>query len=191
LRLVILLAAWCQLRRGELLGLQRRDFDLLHGTVTIERSVNYVGGGRQVGPPKTEAGVRKLSLPPHLVADVEKHLRYVGPDANAAIFTGPKGQPVRPHTLWHFFIAARQSIGRSDLTMHDLRHSGLTWSAATGATPAELMRRAGHKSPAAAMRYQHATADRDAALAKALSAMARAGTVTPLTRDSRDIRGMA
>ena len=46
LRLLILLAAWCQLRRGELLGLERRDFDLLHGKVTIERSVNYVAGGR-------------------------------------------------------------------------------------------------------------------------------------------------
>ena len=178
LRLVILLAAWCQLRRGELLGLQRQDFDLLHGTVSIERSVNYVAGSRQVGPPKTEAGVRTLALPPHLLGEIEDHLRHVGPDGDAPIFTGPQGRAVRPHTLWQFFLAARESIGRPDLTMHDLRHSGLTRSAATGATPAELMRRAGHKSSAAAMRYQHATADRDAALAEALSAMARAATGT-------------
>jgi integrase len=190
LQLVILLAAWCQLRRGELLGLERRDFDLLHGTVAIERSVNYVAGGRQVGPPKTEAGVRTLALPPHLLGDIEEHLRQVGPEGNAPIFTGPHGRAVRPHTLWQFFLAARQSIGRPDLTMHDLRHSGLTWSAATGATPAELMRRAGHKSSAAAMRYQHATADRDAALAEALSAMARTATVTSVSERPRDIRGI-
>jgi integrase len=182
LRLVILLAAWCQLRRGELLGLERRDLDLLHGKVTIERSVNYVAGGRQVGPPKTEAGIRTLALPPHLLGDIEDHLHHVGPDATAPVFTGPQGRPVRPHTLWQFFLEARQSIGRPDLTMHDLRHSGLTWSAAAGATPAELMRRAGHKSSDAAMRYQHATSDRDAALAEALSAMARKAEVKPMRR---------
>jgi integrase len=66
--------------------------------------------------------------------------------------------------------------------MHDLRHSGLTWSAAAGATPAELMRRAGHKSSDAAMRYQHATSDRDAALAEALSAMARMASVSSASR---------
>ena len=35
LRLTVLLGTWCQLRRGELLGLRRRDFDLLHATVRV------------------------------------------------------------------------------------------------------------------------------------------------------------
>jgi integrase len=52
---------------------------------------------------------------------------------------------------------ARSKVGRTELRFHDLRHSGLTWSAATGASIAELMRRAGHASQAAALRYQHAT----------------------------------
>jgi integrase len=56
--------------------------------------------------------------------------------------------------------------------MHELRHSGLTWSAATGARTAELMRRAGHASPAAALRYQHVTEDRDRVLADALADLA-------------------
>ena len=42
------------------------------------------------------------------------------------------------------------------------------------------MRRAGHESPAAALRYQHATEDRDKALADALSELAVAATVTTL-----------
>jgi hypothetical protein len=37
---------------------------------------------------------------------------------------------------------------------------------------AELMRRAGHASQTAAMRYQHATDDRDRALAHALAELA-------------------
>ncbi len=63
---------------------------------------------------------------------------------------------------------ARATINREDLHFHDLRHTGLTLAAATGATTAELMRRAGHASPDAALRYQHATLERDALLASKL-----------------------
>jgi hypothetical protein len=41
-------------------------------------------------------------------------------------------------------------------------------AAATRATTAELMHRAGHASADAALRYQHATQDRDRILAEAL-----------------------
>jgi hypothetical protein len=60
---------------------------------------------------------------------------------------------------------------------------GSCQSAATGATVAELMHRAGHKSALVALRYQHATEDRDRALADALGALA---AVIPLgPRDGR------
>lgn len=52
---------------------------------------------------------------------------------------------------------------------HDLSHTGNTLAAATGASTKELMRRMGHASPRAALIYQHATHDRDAAMARALS----------------------
>lgn len=38
-------------------------------------------------------------------------------------------------------------------------------AAATGASTKELMHRLGHASPLAALRYQHATAERDEAIA--------------------------
>ena len=56
---------------------------------------------------------------------------------------------------------------------HDLRHTGGTLSAATGATLKELMARLGHSSVRAAMIYQHATRDRDQAIAKALGTFVR------------------
>jgi hypothetical protein len=56
---------------------------------------------------------------------------------------------------------------------HDLRHSGLTWSAATGAPLAELMRREGHKDSRAAIRYQQATRDSGKVLADPLAALSR------------------
>ena len=54
------------------------------------------------------------------------------------------------------------------MCIRDSRHTGLTLAAATGATTAELMHRAGHASADAALRYQHATRDRDRILAEAL-----------------------
>ena len=49
----------------------------------------------------------------------------------------------------------------------------LTTSSTTGATLKELMARLGHSSPRAAMIYQHATSDRDQAIAQALGILAR------------------
>jgi hypothetical protein len=48
------------------------------------------------------------------------------------------------------------------------------------------MRRAGHASAAAALRYQHATEDRDKVLAEALSGMAALATITALENASQN-----
>jgi hypothetical protein len=57
-----------------------------------------------------------------------------------------------------------------------------TLAAASGATTKELMYRMGHASPTAALRYQHATRDRDAVIAAALGQLmtGHQATVTPL-----------
>jgi hypothetical protein len=44
-------------------------------------------------------------------------------------------------------------------------------AARTGATTAELMARLGHSTPRAALIYQHATAERDHAIASGLDAL--------------------
>jgi len=63
---------------------------------------------------------------------------------------------------------ARDAVGLSGLHPHDLRHTGNTMAAATGASLCELMERMGHSSPRAALIYQHATRDRDEAIAAAM-----------------------
>jgi hypothetical protein len=59
-------------------------------------------------------------------------------------------------------------VGISGFRFHDLRHTGNTLAAATGASTKELMARMGHASPRAALIYQHATRERDEAIAVAL-----------------------
>lgn len=174
-RALVLLAAWCGLRRGELLGLQRRDLDLAAGTVRIERGMHQLADGTLVlGPPKTDAGRRTVTIPPHLLPDLASHLdRYVGPGDDALVFTGEKGGPLRPHVLQKAWVRAKEATGVGPLHLHDLRHAGNTWAAATGASTRELMARMGHANSGAALRYQHATASRDRAIAEALSVLAR------------------
>ena len=141
---MILLPARCQLRRGEVLGLQRRDVDLLHGTIRIDRAVvRPMDGSTVVGPPKTSAGSRVLAVPANVLPDLWAHLeRFVEARPDAWLFTSEAGGPMVPVTLDRVWQRARRAIGRGDLHYHDLRHSGLTWAAASGASVAELMRAA-------------------------------------------------
>jgi integrase len=181
-RLIVLLATWCQLRRGELLGLRRRDIDVLRESVSIQQSRTFTRYGRSfVKEPKTAAGRRTLAIPANVLSAIDDHLeRFTAPDPDALVFTGTTGAALTPGVLQKAWAGARRSIGRSDLHLHDLRHTGLTLAAATGATTAELMHRAGHASANAALRYQHATKDRDRVLAQALAELTAPAEIVSL-----------
>lgn len=174
-RAMILLACWCHLRKGELCGLRRRDVDLVRSSVTVAQSLQQLRNGTLViKEPKTAAGRRTVAIPPHVLPALTAHLETftaAGPDA--LVFTGERGGPVRPHVLQKHWSRARLAVGRPDLHMHDLRHTGNTWAAATGASTRELMARMGHANQDAALRYQHATEARDRVIAEALARMAR------------------
>ncbi|MEZ5116955.1 MAG: site-specific integrase [Candidatus Nanopelagicales bacterium] len=180
-RAMVLLAAWCGLRFGELTELRRGDVDTKAGVLRIRRGVSRAGGEYVVGTPKTRAGVRDVAIPPHLLPAVGHHLdAHTGPEPDALLFgAARRGGHMAPSALFKVYYPAREKAGRPDLRFHDLRHTGATLAAATGATLAELMARLGHSTPQAAMIYQHAAADRDKAIAESLSGFAGA-TVVPL-----------
>ena len=52
-RLLVLLAAWCGLRFGELTELRRSDIDLKNGRIRVRRAVVHVDGKAVVGTPKS------------------------------------------------------------------------------------------------------------------------------------------
>jgi len=180
-RTLVLLAAFGGMRRGELLALTRRDVDLLHRTVTVRlQRQETKGGGHLVGPPKTDAGRRTLVLPAGLIPEIEAHLdAWVAPEPDAPLFAGARGGPVRLVVWQRDWTRARRALGLPDVRLHDLRHVAGTMAAATGASTKELMHRLGHANPRAALRYQHATAKRDEAIAdgidRILDAAQRAG----------------
>jgi integrase len=179
MRAALLVAVWCQLRRAEILGLRRRDLDLEGETLHVRKTRVLTADGTILEKePKSEAGKRTLAVPKHIVPILTQHVdRFVANDPNAFLFTGIKGRPLSTSTFYSSWNKARILIGRPDLRPHDLRHTGLTLFAAMGATVAELMHRGGHSSPNAALRYQHATRERDRLLANALSDFAQPSEV--------------
>jgi hypothetical protein len=73
-RVLVPLRAWSGLRYGEL-GLSRQRIDPLHGFVHVrEQLVQTAEGRRFLAPPKTNAGVRSVAIPPHPWPEIEQHL---------------------------------------------------------------------------------------------------------------------
>jgi integrase len=71
-RVPLLLAGWCGLRSGEVRGLRVRDLDLDAGVVHIRQAVVRLKGQLLIGPPKTNAGIRSVAIPPHLLPPVPR-----------------------------------------------------------------------------------------------------------------------
>ena len=182
LKLAVPLASWCALRFGELAELRRGDIDLADEVIQVRRAMAKLVGapGRHViGEPKSRAGVRDVSIPPHLLDAVEHHLaEHVAPDRDSLLFPSiPGGQHhLSLASMYRVWDKARRSVGRPDLRFHDLRHTGLVLAAQAGSTLAELMARAGHSTVGAALKYQHAAQSRDREIAALLSKLADNGT---------------
>ncbi|WP_108666286.1 tyrosine-type recombinase/integrase [Euzebya rosea] len=181
-RLLVLMGAWTSLRFGELAALTRADVDLMRGVVRVTKSRQRLDDGTSVVvPPKSAAGRRTVAIPPPLVPEIEHHLAaFAQEGADGLLFVGAKGAPLDRSHWNRRWRRARAAIGRDDLRFHDLRHTGNTLAAATGASTKELMTRMGHSSMAAALRYQHATDDRDQAIARALGEAMERGKVVEL-----------
>jgi integrase len=181
-RAAVVLAAWGGLRRGEILALHRQDVDLQAGTVTVRRTQTELLSTRAQfdSPPKTEAGFRTVTIPPHVLPTLRDHLAaHAGQDR---VFVSATGAPMRGDALYQAFARARRTLDMDQFRFHDLRHTGQTLAASTGATLADLMKRLGHASPAAAMRYLHTVNGRDEAIAQALSVMAEHGDPAQLPK---------
>jgi integrase len=179
-RTIVLTSAFAGLRWGEPMGLQRGDIDLDAATITVERQVVEVGREQIEGPPKTEAGRRTIALPMVLVPELRTHLaEFVDDEPAARVFVGPTGVTPRSSNFGKIWRRTRSEVGRDDLHFHDLRHFANTLAASAGASTKELMARLGHSSPAAALRYQHATSERDRAIADQIDAMISPARVVP------------
>jgi integrase len=178
-RALVLVLALGGLRLGEATALRRSDVMADGHRVQGVRSVRYVDGRWLVGEPKTDAGRRTVHLPPPVAGALTEHLQRFVPDApDALVFGTSAGTFLHSANFGQIFRRAARAVDLPPVRPHELRHTGATLAAATGASTRELMRRMGHASPAAALLYQHAADHRDDEIARALGAL-MAGPTAP------------
>jgi integrase len=177
-RALVLVTTFACLRWGEVTALQRQDIDPESGAVRIRQAfIEHRGTGLVLGPPKSRAGKRTVSLPAAVLPAVRQHLaEYVAGDDSAFVFTGSTGRPIWRGNFNNLakWPEAVHALNVPGLHFHDLRHSGNTFAAKTGASLRDLMARMGRDSPDAALIYQDATREADQAIADAVSAQVKA-----------------
>lgn len=133
------------LRESNLLTLKWRDVDLTPGRERIQVAVT------KNGKPKT------APLPDGIVARLRAWKTKPGSVALLSPYVFPSPQdPSKPRAnVWAPWKAVCAAAGVRDFRVHDLRHTGASYLAMSGATIPELMDFLGHSSPRMAMRYTH------------------------------------
>jgi integrase len=158
-------AALTGARSGELFALRWSDIELPKEGVAclyIRRTVSWARlKGEPIRarfyPPKTKAGVRKIPIPPELVAALRVWKMRCPATADDLVFPASNGRPIRrSNALRYGLWAALRRAGLRRVNMHSLRHSFASALIMGGAAVTEVQSLLGHASPAITLRiYSH------------------------------------
>ena len=143
------------LRRGEALALQWNDIDFETQTFWVRGTLARTDNGLYVTSPKTQASVRQIHLPHHLVELLKSHLlaqnneivsagnRYV---EKGFVFATRTGEPVDPRNLHRSVQIACKKAGVPIVSPHTLRHSAATMMLEAGIPIHVVSRQLGHSN---------------------------------------------
>lgn len=107
-------------RRGEALGLTAKDIDFTNKTVSINKTVEWVGNNPQIkDQPKTAAGNREIPLPEVLIDELQKRGKQ------HFIFENSDGKILSNSQVTRQWRKFQEEVGVS-CTPHQLRHSYAT-----------------------------------------------------------------
>jgi len=191
-RMALVLAATCGLRRGELVGLRWSDIGG-DGMLTVSRSAVKVPGKPVVLKAPKSGQVRHLRLPPWALDELvtfhgwlEEHAALAGDGPILAdIFRDPTGQTHRsPEWLTQEWNRLCAKVGIAGLKLHGLRHLHATLLVEAGVPLAGIQGRQGHASLTTTLNnYVHTNAAADDAAADVLDRIFRP---LELSRESTD-----
>ena len=148
------------LRRGEICGLKWEDFDEIHGTLKIRRTIHEEKGGKLTPwDTKTAAGARTIQLSPSTAALLRERKKTA---LTEWIFPHPwkLEQPTRPSAAYERMKVLLKEAGLPDLRFHDLRHTFATHALTSGVDVKTLSGILGHTRAAFTLdTYTHTTGD--------------------------------
>lgn len=154
-------AAWTGARWGELTGLQRPNLHLFDddtGFIVIDPDIGTLhesaSGKLWLGPPKTDASARTITLAPFNVRLLRAHLTthnhphvFITPDGELhrrSNFARRAQRPAADGNLTTHEPRMRLQPIKPGLTFHGLRHSHKTWMIADGIPEIAQALRLGH-----------------------------------------------
>ena len=175
-RIMIFLGAFASLRPEELAELRRSDINADEGVVWIRRAAPELTNGKKViGDPKSRASKRAVYLPDFILPELRRHLQWFAEkEPDGLLIVGERGAALRRSSFGRKWRRARIAAGLPDnFRFYDLRHTGNTLAADSGAKLKDLMVRAGQSSPKAQLIYQHSKKKHQRKLAQSIDAEVR------------------
>lgn len=146
--LIVQLALFCGIRRGEICGLRWRNIDLEHNILSIDTAVSMGYNGAYSKSPKNKSSVRYFMIVPQLAEALQKAKEKIDPKPNWFV-VGNKDSflsPIRCSQLYDDFVNKydlRDAYGNK-ITLHGLRHNFAFVSIKAGADIASLSKMMGH-----------------------------------------------
>ena len=177
----VYLLAWAGIRLGEAAELRRKDVDLTHSQIRVQRAVYPITGQYLVQTPKSNAGVRTIVLPEFVTDALREHMRDYSPIGPDGLVFPTRAGKCAYNGIQIAITRTLRAMGYESVRVHDLRHSGQLLAATNGATLTDLQRRMGHSTVNAAMAYAHASRDNGRSIAERMNAQ-RATVVDITTR---------
>src|SRR5260370_41556209 len=100
---------------------------------------------------RSRKAVRKVPIPPELVALLREHIARFGTGPDGRLFRSENGNPIQPSTWWQVWQKVRaMALTPAQLATplmrrpYDLRHSGVTWRLNSSVPATEVAAWAGH-----------------------------------------------
>ena len=146
------------LRRGELMGLQWRDFDFQNLTLEVSRNITYSPEkGNVVDTPKTENSVRTIPLLPFVAAQLLEYRVQERSQSSETAFVFPSDRgdnvPRTPNAVTHRVKRFMKANGLPDMSPHDLRHSCATLLLDNGADIKSVQEILGHTNASTTLNF--------------------------------------